>query len=328
VFAQHDILRNLGSVGSNVAERNPKVIVAMACDRSYLFPWAVSLVSAMQHSTLPMEVWFGLASDWRARLSERDISFVLSLIESTGASAQLVEVTLDTSGLPSSSYISPTSFVKLALFDRCPSDSQMVWLDSDLVARAPWEEVLLPSMGHAVSGNHEINPKFEAVWPGNSVDWYVNTGVVVVDGAEWQREFSGKWQGYLADYSKNNFRYMDQDVLNATVRDGWNFFSQEYNFRPIHEINWTDPAIVHFSGRYKPWMRTSIQYKLLSDVWRFSFDAYIEAEKQLLVHLYEWTGSSDQRFWLSELRRIRGVANLLAWSNYLKILAQGALKLN
>lgn len=300
----------------------------MACDRNYLFPWAVSLVSAMQQTSCQWDIWFGLATDWRTRLSQTELDFVLALIESTGFSGQLVEVPIDTGGLPSSAYISPTAFVKLGLFDQCPSDANMVWLDADLVVRKPWDRLLTLSNGHAVSGNHEINPIFEAAWPASNSDWYANTGVVVINGAAWQRDFAGKWHSYLTEYAKNNFRYMDQDVLNATVRDQWHHFSSEFNYRPIHEKEWTDPAIVHFSGRYKPWLCTPIQYRLLNGVWRTSFDAYIEAEQALLVHLRRQTSNKVQKFWLSELRRLRGIAGSRAWFYYTRVLAQGAFKLN
>lgn len=306
----------------------PETILAMACDRTYLYPWAIAYTSAARHANTSLDVWFGLASDWQSELSDDDINHVLTLIEMTGAKARTVEVQVETAGLPSSSYISPTAFVKLGLFDLCPLDSRMIWLDADLIARAPWMQLLDGSNGHAASGNHELNPAFEESWPASTTGWYVNTGVVVIEGETWQSSFAGNWQPYLADYSKNNFRYMDQDVLNATIRNRWNLLPDSVNYRPIHSQEWIDPAIVHYSGRYKPWMCTSLQHRLLQGVWRPAFDSYFEAEKLFFNFLEQNAPHKEQHFWVSERRRLRGVFQSRAWLFYLKVLSQGAFHLN
>lgn len=300
----------------------------MACDDNYLYPWAVAFTSAVRHSRVPLDVWFGLASDWGTRMPGASLERLLALIESTGSNARAVEVQVETRGLPASSYISPTAFVKLGLFDLCPSEATMVWLDADLVARSPWTDVLSASEGFTVSGSHEFNPSFESRWPAATANWYVNTGVVVVHGNAWQRNFAGNWQPYLDNYEANGFRYMDQDVLNALIRDQWNHIDSTYNFRPIHEKVWTDPAIVHYSGRYKPWLSTAVQERLLKGVWRPSFDAFFDAETQFIAMLEGGMPDVDRRFWMGERKRLRGVLGHRAWRYYAGVLAQGAFKLN
>lgn len=305
-----------------------RLIVATACDRAYLYPWAVSLISAAQFSDRPFDAWFGLAADWKNRLSTTELHHVLALMESVGETVAAVEVNLATSGLQASSYISPTAFVKLGMFDLCPTDATMVWLDSDLVARRPWMQLIKDSAGHTISGHHELNPVFESRWSEGKSGWYANTGVVVVNGDGWQNEFAERWKPYLENYGVNGFKYMDQDVLNALVTDRWNPLSGHFNYRPIHEKSWTDPSVVHFSGRYKPWMCTILQDRLLRGVWRPSFDAFFHAETLFRTHIETVLNEEERHYWVNERRRIRGRFGGKAWERYAQVLAQGAFKLN
>ncbi len=327
IYSQNPRNRSFPARG-NVKDLTHRTIVAMACDQEYLYPWAVSLFSASHHSHASLDVWFGLATDWQRRLGQHDLDNVIALVESTGSTVTPVDVSVDTTGLPSSSYISPTAFVKMGLFDLCPADAEMVWLDSDLIIRRPWLDVVDLSRGHAVSGAHEFNPSFEDLWPSDSRDWYVNTGVVVVSGELWHSTYAGAWKPLLLRYSEHDFRYMDQDVLNAAIRDGWNLLPQTYNFRPIHMAEWSDPVVVHFAGRYKPWMSTPLQYRLLRGAWRPSFDAYFEAEQLLVEHLESHVGRAERDYWRDQRRRTRGRAGNRAWRYYGKVLTQGAFALN
>lgn len=299
----------------------------MACDRPYLYPWAVGFLSLHRWSDRPFDFWFGLARDWHTRISSEQVEQVLQLVSALGTDSQTVEVAIETGGLPSDSYISPTAFVKLGLLDLCPVDAQMVWFDSDLVARAPWNGLLDQGSGHAISGNHEVNPDFENRWFGNTCDSYVNTGVLAIEGHLWLESYGGKWRDYVASYSQYGFRYLDQDVLNATVRTNWNLIEDRYNFRPIHNHEWADPAIIHFSGRYKPWLRTGLQTKLLRGVWGPAFQAYAEAEADFL-ELLDDLPDNQRRFWLEQRSQVRGFMGLAAWRKYLEVTLQGVFKLN
>jgi len=304
-----------------------RLLVAMGCDRRYLYPWAVAFVSLYRNSRSAFRFWFGLAQDWRLGLSSGEVDQVLALAQSLGVDAQAIEVSIETAGLQKDSYISSTAFVKLGLLDLCPSDTQMVWFDADLVARAAWNGVLDVSGGYSISGNHEANPAFEDRWLGQVRNRYVNTGVLVIDGELWRANYAGKWQQYLATYAEQGFRYLDQDVLNATVLADWNLFESEYNFRPIHNRDWIDAAIVHFSGRYKPWLRTRVQTKLLKDAWSPAYRAYANAETDFMDLLYSLP-AHQQEFWIQQRNRTRGFLGLRAWRNYLEVTLQGLLKLN
>lgn len=304
-----------------------RLLVGMACDGPYLFPWAVAFLSLYQNSERDFEFWFGLARDWQLRISPMQVEQVLAFAESLGVPAQAVEVSIETAGLPKDAYISPTAFVKLGLLDLCPMDAQMVWFDSDLIARSAWNGLLVSSRGKPISGNHEVNPGFESRWYGGVSNSYVNTGVLVVDGSLWRGNFAGKWREHVSRYVEHGFRYLDQDVLNATVLTNWNLLDDTYNFRPIHNSEWIDAAIIHFSGRYKPWLRTRVQTSLLRDAWRPAFRAYADAESAFMGCVRDLP-SEQRKFWIQQRSRVRGVVGTRAWLNYLAVTLQGAFRLN
>lgn len=295
-----------------------RATIAMACDRSYLYPLAVAASSLIRHSSMPVTVRFGLAADWPLRLSGDELNQVLSLLKALGAEVEPVVTGISVHDLPPTLYISPTAFVKLALLDECREGESLVWFDADLIALRDWTPILEESRGFAASGVHEAQPSFECVWPGSSSNWYVNTGVVAVDGSHWHEHFAGRWLPLLHDYSDLGFRYLDQDVLNALIRDEWNQLPQTYNFRLDHSGPWCDPAIVHFAGWWKPWLRIRRQMRLLAPDWHVAFQAYAEAERVLLRQIQSEMDSDSVRFWYSQRQGTRGLGSWRAYRHYLQ----------
>lgn len=298
--------------------KHESVTIAMACDRPYLYPFAVALTSLVRHSPRPVHLLFGLASDWRLRLEQDDVERVLELAQAAGASAEARETEIAVNGLPPTLHISPTAFVKLAMLDQCPAGESVVWFDADLMARRDWTSLLEASSGHAASGVHEPQASFEENWPCSSQGWYVNTGVVAVDGDLWQQDYAGRWKEYVARYTDYDFRYLDQDVLNALIRDRWNRLPQGFNFRIGYSGVWTDPSIVHFAGWWKPWLRIRRQSRLLEGDWRTAFDEYAEAEAFLTSVLDDNLPREGRRYWGGLRRSVRGVGSWRATRHYVK----------
>ena len=293
-------------------------LVAMACDEEYLYPWAVSLVSLAQQSSRPFELWFGLTQDWPTRLRPESLERLQSLGASLGIGLRLVETPLSVKDLPSEMHISPTAFIKPALFDLCPADATMVWLDADTTVRGDMHDLVALAAGHAVSGVHEPNATFESSWPAGGSNWYVNTGVVVVDGFQWRELFQGTWMPLMSEYTKHQFKFLDQDVLNAVVRDRWNLLPETYNFRPSHAKVWGNPCIVHYAGWWKPWMRTKRQLRKIEGVWRVAFHEYINHETAFARHVKQNLSRAERDFWSLTHRRLRGAASWKAHLHYVK----------
>lgn len=299
------------------------VCIAMAIDRPYLHPFAVALSSLVRHSSRPVHLRFGLAADWRQRLSPLELERIVRLADAMGASAETVITDIEVDRLPPTLYITPTAFVKLALLDTCERDESLVWFDADLFARGDWTGILQDSAGHPVAGVHEPQVSFEEAWPADSRDWYVNTGVIAIDGNEWQSQFAGNWRPYLDNYESNNFRYLDQDVLNALIRDRWRLLPQRYNFRMGHSGEWTDPPIVHFAGWWKPWLRTWRQSRLLTGEWKQTFEEYAEAETYLDGQLDSAVTADDAAFWRRQRRAARGIGGWRATRHYIRGVLNG-----
>lgn len=298
------------------------VNIAMACDRGYLYPLAVALTSYVRHSPRPLTLSFGLAADWRRRLSPEEVAQVGALADHLGVNFGTVETSIEVEGLPPTLHISPTAFVKLALLDACGGVETIIWLDADTVAMSDWSSILTASRGSVIAAAPELHTEFEDAWPAETSGWYANTGVMVVRSAEWQTSFAGRWRNYVDAYEAHRFRYLDQDVLNALVRDQWHHLSHRYNFRLGFSGEWKDPLILHFAGWWKPWMRTGRQVRLLPQDWRRAFDIYAEAEGHLARTL-ETAPRGTRAFWDSQRRRVRGTGGWRAYRHYVRGMLNG-----
>lgn len=85
---------------------------------------------------------------------------------------------------------------------------------------------------------------------------YFNSGVLVLNLTKWRENNTAN---IVIDYAKNNprkLRSIDQDALNAILFDKWlklppkwNYISARIRLGKIIK----DPAIIHFTGKNKPW---------------------------------------------------------------------------
>lgn len=109
--------------------------------------------------------------------------------------------------------------------------------------------------------------------------YYVNAGVVLMNLEEMRA--SGRAREALELAYHKPFRYLDQDVLNQVYRDKVRLLPKAYNVFPddrtedlaflrgllpgqealFSDQALTDPAIIHFIGREKPWASRGIRYE-------------------------------------------------------------------
>lgn len=102
-----------------------------------------------------------------------------------------------------------------------------------------------------------------------SDDYYFNSGVMVIDVAQWNKEHITE---KTIDYLKNNgdkIIYHDQDALNAVLYENWQPIHPRWNMQSSlifdkhpaptkqyderYKEGRKNPAIVHFTGHDKPW---------------------------------------------------------------------------
>ena len=91
-------------------------------------------------------------------------------------------------------------------------------------------------------------------------DRYANTGVLLIDVEEWQKQsLMTRAAAFLRDFP-HLCDLADQDALNAVVRGDYPALSARWNYvAPFLDPYGVDPtfhpAIVHYCGNPKPWMR-------------------------------------------------------------------------
>lgn len=105
---------------------------------------------------------------------------------------------------------------------------------------------------------------------------YFNAGVMLLNIKKWRKtKTSKRIANYLQAHPK--LKYMDQDALNAVLHKEWLRLDYKWNYTTFHwaALPLVQPAIIHFSGRKKPWNST-IRYKeeyfkyLKSSMWNAS----------------------------------------------------------
>ena len=136
-------------------------------------------------------------------------------------------------------------------------------------------------------------------------DPYYNSGMLLVDRQKWEAEhISSECISCFGSFGRQGLKFPDQDILNAVLKNRirsvsprWNFFSN-YHYRSykslIDEAGWygdivaegeyeeacLHPAIVHFAGAERPWLKGNY------NPYRGSYDRYLA--------LTPWNGESKQ----------------------------------
>ncbi|GHH99570.1 glycosyltransferase family 8 protein [Neobacillus kokaensis] len=85
---------------------------------------------------------------------------------------------------------------------------------------------------------------------------YFNSGVLVMDLKKWREHNIANQVIEFAKQNPNKLRSIDQDALNALLYNKWLELDPTWNYNTA-TINRgksiTDPAIIHFTGKRKPW---------------------------------------------------------------------------
>ncbi|WDR07125.1 glycosyltransferase family 8 protein [Devosia rhodophyticola] len=151
------------------------------------------------------------------------------------------------------------------LLDRLidPSIERVVYLDCDVLVRAPIEQLydvdlgdcaigaVRDTMGGFITGGRDLAHNGEIF---DIADPYFNSGVIVIDIAKWREaDIGSRIDGLLADGTMDKL-YFDQDILNLIFVNKWQQLPARWNTidaRGAHEG--MDVALLHYTGPSKPW---------------------------------------------------------------------------
>ncbi len=151
----------------------------------------------------------------------------------------------------------PTYF-RFKAAEYMPDISTILYLDCDVIVRSSLEELFETEMHNTPAAMiKDAESDKEAARLG--IKNYYNAGVMLINLDYWrENNISGK----LFDYAENNKEtvlWQDQDVINAVLSEEikpldkkWNFQYFLYNSIELNDLE--SSAILHLSGRFKPWL--------------------------------------------------------------------------
>jgi lipopolysaccharide biosynthesis glycosyltransferase len=168
------------------------------------------------------------------------------------------------SSLPHTRYISEVMYARLLLgriID--PAIKRIVYLDCDILVRAPIEGLLEQDLGGRPLGAVRDG---QAPVPGNGrdirqlrdlldpADRFFNSGVLVIDLDQWREiEIVAALTALQKDGTLERLGN-DQRILNHLFGNNWTQIDPSWNTFAVGKlVELTDPKAVHYTGLDKPW---------------------------------------------------------------------------
>jgi lipopolysaccharide biosynthesis glycosyltransferase len=253
--------------------------VAVATDDAFALPTAVtlrSLLTTAQPDEFSVLILHGgIKEGTKAQIAD-------SLPESGSSLTWLQVDDAPLRALPTH-HLSVAAYYRLMIPELLPDAERVLYLDSDVLIRkslAPLWQIDLG--GHLIGAVRSVNYPSLCTW-GAMDHWreiglspraaYFNSGVMMIDVDGWLRE---SIRARVVDFVTSKFANgatVDQQALNAVLSERWLELAPIWNLQSpllddrrgghllyddtaIAEAR-TNPRIVHFSDRPKPWHRDS-----------------------------------------------------------------------
>lgn len=173
-------------------------------------------------------------------------------------------------------HISKNCSHRMFLGSVMPDYDEAIYIDPDTVIRRDIQPLLdFPRRNKFLATLEPVNNGERCF--GDKDRPYFNNGVFIVDLNYWR---DADIEGKMADWTIKNGQtdFPDQNAMNAVLLDVLSPFSLNFNFFAwMAEANqhtaedFTDPLIVHFVGREKPWLfkHKAAFNKFYGDWWQY-----------------------------------------------------------
>ncbi|MEG0232886.1 MAG: lipopolysaccharide 3-alpha-galactosyltransferase [Hafnia sp.] len=242
--------------------------IAYGTDKNFLFGCAVSITSFLINNS-ELKFNFHVFTD---SFSECDREKFKALAEQYKTNISIYLVNADSlKSLPENKLWTYAIYFRFIIADYFSGKLERItYIDSDVVCNGSIQELVhLPLNGSVVAAVTERDEKWwlqRAEVLGNNLiaKGYFNTGVLVIDLAEWQAlDVSMQAMKSLNDSDiRSKLTYYDQDVLNIILAGRVLFLDKKYNtqFSLNYELkkNCKSPVdentvLIHYIGPTKPW---------------------------------------------------------------------------
>ena len=251
--------------------------IVVATDENFAMPTSVTLRSLSMHN-LHNEIMITVLHNG---LTEESMRGIREAIPGVSHTVRWHDVSGFDPGATTKSHLPDSTYFRLLIEDAFEdSVERLIYLDVDVLVRkdltplwsmdlsgaplAAVQSLHFPYVGSPGAVSHWSDLDFDPRAP------FFNAGVLVVDLDRWRSERVAK---HALEYLRSPLlgRGADQEALNVATIGTWKQLPPTWNFQPpmlneghgVHlyfdaeeiEHARTDPAIVHFQTRPKPWHR-------------------------------------------------------------------------
>lgn len=239
--------------------------VLFGLDDGFARPGAVAIASVDRHLTDSDRIWvfhLAMSDHHRRRIDHVVVNASLEFVDC----GSLIEPSWTPPG-----HLTSATYLRFLAADLLSDVGRCLYLDGDVVVRRDPSELFdLDMSQHTLAAVRSRVAPFVAS-PGGVVHWSeagipstaasFNAGVLVMNLDRWRDlDATAKLTDYLRRFG-TEMLLADQEAMNAVLHDEWIQLDRTWNyithvtesFLPQPELEPTDPHIVHFAGRSKPW---------------------------------------------------------------------------
>ena len=249
-----------------------KIHIALAFDDNFWAPAYAVMRSICLFTKRRSDLVFHLihqpiTDEHRADLEKIPAEFGATLVWHDLTQSELFNSIV--SRMPTSDRWTSVVYGRLLIDSLVGADVQrVIYLDCDMLVRAPVEELYSVDLGHhpigavrdtqgiLIVGGRDVMQNRDLF---DIADLYFNSGMMVIDIERWR---SIDMPARLEDLIRSGVisrLYYDQDILNLIFKNNVKALPSRWNMIDArHSHEGLDPAILHFTGWSKPWHLYSV----------------------------------------------------------------------
>lgn len=294
-----------------------KYAVAFACDNNYAMPFAVTLESMLLHrkETTFYDVFCMVPSGFSQenmqrieKIKQKYSNFKLTFLDMKDA-FQSLSMTVK--------HISYVTYFRLKIPELITDHDQCLYLDVDMIVKQDLSDLIGLPLGDNLVGA-VVNPAFATrskvkTYP-IPAGTYFNAGMILFNSKKIREEgLSEKLYAMISE----DFKCMDQDLLNVATTGRVAFVDLKYNFliklvtydqemrcRSLYGQGYDEardtPAIIHYANREKPWAYSNVPYE---KDWHDVFAQSVYADMNLTFQPYKVKKFSLLKNYLNNQKR-------------------------
>lgn len=258
------------------------LVLVTAADANFAMPMCVAVKSALSHIPAARRVILYVLDDG---IGEEDRVRVLDILAKSRSGLEIRWEVPDLSlikGLVKPVWHTRTTYLRFLIQYLVPEEHERVlYIDSDVVVcddvSKLWEMEIDPYPFWAVANYapsrfaDNLTSVRDLLEPAPAGALYCNAGIMLMNMPRWREmELSKKAIDFLLTHGEK-ITLGDQDGLNGVLKGGWGLLDPRWNVqmltvdrlgqdlfdadraRQLQREVLSDPAIVHYTGPYKPW---------------------------------------------------------------------------